>query len=259
MLCPLDARGNKKLTGSRVMKKLFYLSALLVLLLFSAGIVFAQADTVYVKALEQYEKGHYDKAIDLLKDFVSRRPEPSAYYLIGYALYKLKRFDEADDYFKQTYLIDPVFSPSTLEYFQKQSPEELEALEAFAKPSETGTQPQELVEVAPPVVEQEQAPASEPETAAPPTVAQTTPPQQAQPTAKKCSRPLQLHLHRRCSRPLRQLLRRKCSRPLQLHLRRKCSRQLRLSRQELPLLHTGPSKNPGWILLRDFWPCSWVA
>jgi hypothetical protein len=30
---------------------------------------------------------------------------------MGYALYKLRKFNESTEYFRETYLIDPTFSP----------------------------------------------------------------------------------------------------------------------------------------------------
>jgi hypothetical protein len=76
-----------------------------------ANIILAETDTEYEKALTYYNSGKYKEAIELLKNYVQTKPEPSAYYRIGYALYKLKNFNEADEYFKMTYLIDPMFSP----------------------------------------------------------------------------------------------------------------------------------------------------
>jgi hypothetical protein len=75
------------------------------------NIPFAETDTEYDKALKYYNSGKYKEAVELLKNYVQTKPEPSAYYRIGYALYKLKKFNEADEYFKMTYLIDPMFSP----------------------------------------------------------------------------------------------------------------------------------------------------
>ncbi len=79
--------------------------------LMMANIILAETDTEYEKALTYYNSGKYKEAIELLKNYVQTKPEPSAYYRIGYALYKLKNFNEADEYFKMTYLIDPMFSP----------------------------------------------------------------------------------------------------------------------------------------------------
>jgi hypothetical protein len=73
--------------------------------------ILAEMDAEYEKALTYYNSGKYKEAIDLLNNYVQTKPEPSAYYRIGYALYKLKKFNEADEYFKMTYLIDPMFSP----------------------------------------------------------------------------------------------------------------------------------------------------
>lgn len=71
----------------------------------------AEIDAGYEKALKYYNSGKYQEAVDLLKNYIQTKPEPSAYYRIGYALYKLRNFSEADEYFKMTYLIDPMFSP----------------------------------------------------------------------------------------------------------------------------------------------------
>src|SRR3972149_1498926 len=79
--------------------------------LMMANIILAETDAEYEKALTYYSSGKYKEAIELLKNYVQTKPEPSAYYRIGYALYKLKNFNEADGYFKMTYLIDPMFSP----------------------------------------------------------------------------------------------------------------------------------------------------
>jgi tetratricopeptide (TPR) repeat protein len=76
-----------------------------------ANSVFAETDAGYEKALKYYNSGKYKEAVDLLKNYVQAKPEPSAYYRIGYALYKLRNFSEADEYFKMAYLIDPMFSP----------------------------------------------------------------------------------------------------------------------------------------------------
>ena len=41
---------------------------------------------------------------------MQKNPTPSAYYLLGYSLYKLGKFEEANEYFKEAYLLDPDFS-----------------------------------------------------------------------------------------------------------------------------------------------------
>ncbi len=76
-----------------------------------ANIILAEIDAEYDKALTYYNSGKYKEAIELFKNYVQTKPDPSAYYRIGYALYKLGKFDGAEEYFKMTYLIDPAFSP----------------------------------------------------------------------------------------------------------------------------------------------------
>jgi tetratricopeptide (TPR) repeat protein len=62
-------------------------------------------------AIQLYNSGKFGEAVNYLREYVDQRPDPKGYYLLGYALYKLKRFDEAEEYFNQAYLIDPAFSP----------------------------------------------------------------------------------------------------------------------------------------------------
>jgi Family of unknown function (DUF5684)/Tetratricopeptide repeat len=68
----------------------------------------------YDAALKAYYSGHYKKAVADLKDYVNRKPDAAAYYLIGYGLYKLGKYKEATEYFDQSYLIDPTFSPEEI-------------------------------------------------------------------------------------------------------------------------------------------------
>ncbi len=89
----------------------FVILALFVLLTLTQN-TFAETDSEYDIALKFYYSGKYEQAVRLLKDYVQKKPEPSAYYRIGYALYKLGRHDEATEFFKEAYLVDPNFSPS---------------------------------------------------------------------------------------------------------------------------------------------------
>ena len=93
-----------------IMKKIAFVILLSFSLLMSSDVI-AKPDTEYEKAMQYYNKGNYKEAATLLKDYVKHRPDPVAYYRTGYALYKLKQFDEANEYFKQAYIIDPSFSP----------------------------------------------------------------------------------------------------------------------------------------------------
>src|SRR5512147_1114027 len=92
------------------MKRLLLVAFILGVALCGAGETLA-ADTDLDKALAYYHTGRFGEAARYLQEYVDQRPDPKGYYLLGYALYKLKRFSEAEDYFAQAYLIDPTFSP----------------------------------------------------------------------------------------------------------------------------------------------------
>jgi TolA-binding protein len=84
------------------------------LLLLPFSLVHAVSDTEYEKALKCYNSGKYREAVGLFSDYVKKRPDPSAYYYIGYALYKQHKYGEATEYFQQAFLIDPTFSLGTI-------------------------------------------------------------------------------------------------------------------------------------------------
>jgi tetratricopeptide (TPR) repeat protein len=79
----------------------------------------AKTDTDYDTALKYYNSGKYKEAIRLFQEYIKKKPEPSAYYRIGYALYELRKYAEATEYFKAAYLIDPTFSPELIGSTQK--------------------------------------------------------------------------------------------------------------------------------------------
>lgn len=93
-----------------MMKKVAFIITVF-LVLGIANILLAETNTEYDTAIQYYNSGKYKEAISLLKIYVAKKPDASAYYRIGYALYKLRQFDEANKYFEMTYLIEPTFSP----------------------------------------------------------------------------------------------------------------------------------------------------
>lgn len=104
------------------MKKLGLIIALF--LLFSAvsdGAV--PNDWEFRRGLKLYNSKNFKAAVRQLQEYVNRRPDPTAYYLIGYSLYKLGKFSEANEYFRQAYLIDPEFSLEKVGLIKKSSRE----------------------------------------------------------------------------------------------------------------------------------------
>ena len=93
-----------------MMKKVVFIITVFLVLVIT-DILLAETNKEYDTAVQFYNTGKYKEAINLLKIYTAKRPEPSAYYRIGYALSKLKQFNEANKYFEMTYLIDPTFSP----------------------------------------------------------------------------------------------------------------------------------------------------
>ena len=91
------------------MKKL---ALVIVLLVLFAAITDASVsdDQEFRAGLKSYNSRNFIAAVKHFKEYINKKPDPTAYYLIGYALYKLGKFNEADDYFRDAYLIDPQFS-----------------------------------------------------------------------------------------------------------------------------------------------------
>lgn len=86
-----------------------------VCILFLVSFALAQV-TSYDKAIEAYAKKDFKNAIRYLKGYVSERPDATAYYLLGYASYKIKNLEESAKYFTEAYLIDPAFDPKTIKF-----------------------------------------------------------------------------------------------------------------------------------------------
>src|SRR5512135_2584088 len=94
-----------KISRGKKMKTLFALFALIAVLTISSETFAASSD--FKKGLRYYGKKDYRNTAVYLKKHVSDVPDPIAYYLLGYADYKMRRFDEANKYFTEAYLIDP--------------------------------------------------------------------------------------------------------------------------------------------------------
>ncbi len=97
------------------MRKLSVFFSLFLVMTFSTAAI-SQSKGLYERALKYYATGKYTKAADTLKEYVEKKPDPTAYYLLGYSLYKIGKHDEARRYFRQVYLIDPKFDPSKIDF-----------------------------------------------------------------------------------------------------------------------------------------------
>lgn len=84
-----------------------------IFILFSFASAFAQ--TAFDDALANYQKGKFKKAVALLETYVAEIPSSDAYYLLGYANYKLGNIKKSARYFGEAYLIDPGFDPERIE------------------------------------------------------------------------------------------------------------------------------------------------
>jgi len=91
------------------MKKTGLVIALLLLFAAVSGAAVSN-DTEFRAGLKLYNNKKYEAAVIHFKEYVNRKPDPTAYYLLGYSLYKLGRFSEADEYFREAYFIDPEIS-----------------------------------------------------------------------------------------------------------------------------------------------------
>jgi len=86
--------------------------------MFAAPVLSAQED-LYDKALHAYHKKDFKATVKYLKEYVAQNPDAGAYYLLGYANYKLKNRKEASEYFREAYLIDPNFTPREIDFGKK--------------------------------------------------------------------------------------------------------------------------------------------
>lgn len=118
------------------MKKLAMVIALFTLLTTVAISAAANDDTDFRAGLKSYNSRNFSDAVKHFKEYINKKPDPTAYYLTGYALYKLGKFSEADDYFRDAYLIDPEFSLEKVGLIRKASGEVVKKKPADVKKSE---------------------------------------------------------------------------------------------------------------------------
>jgi TolA-binding protein len=86
--------------------------AVVIGLLISAvsGAAVMSGDKDFESGLKAYHTGNFKAAVTHFKEYINKKPDPTAYYLIGYSLYEQGKFSEASEYFRQAFFIDPDFS-----------------------------------------------------------------------------------------------------------------------------------------------------
>jgi tetratricopeptide (TPR) repeat protein len=85
------------------------ISVFVLIILFFSHPAFSQ-QSPYEKGMKAYTQKDYHKSVAYLKKSVATKPDPRAYYLLGYALYKTKNFEESMKYFKKAYAMNPNIS-----------------------------------------------------------------------------------------------------------------------------------------------------
>jgi TolA-binding protein len=64
----------------------------------------------YDKGLKAYGKKDYKTAVKHFEAYIKDKPDPYTYYLLGYALYKMKKYPESVNYFREAYTLNPFIS-----------------------------------------------------------------------------------------------------------------------------------------------------
>ncbi len=87
---------------------------LIVIVILFPSFISAQREDDYTLAIMHYKNREFIKAVTKLDKIVNTKPDPKAYYLKGYALYELGRYEEASKHFMHTYFIQPDFKAATI-------------------------------------------------------------------------------------------------------------------------------------------------
>jgi tetratricopeptide (TPR) repeat protein len=72
------------------------------------------ADFTVKEAYTLYYQGEKDAAITMVKERVQEKPDPRAYYFLGYAYYEMKEMENAMKYFSKAYHLRSFYSPMSL-------------------------------------------------------------------------------------------------------------------------------------------------
>ncbi len=76
-------------------------------------------ESPYDKGIHAYLKKDFRTSVKYLKEYIEKKPDPYAYYLLGYASYEIKKYPDSRKYFKEAYFLDPTISPASVKEFLK--------------------------------------------------------------------------------------------------------------------------------------------
>ena len=94
-----------------LLKKWFQNTVFCIATLFFTASLSPAQDHSYEKGADAYAKKDYRTAVKYLSESVGKKPNAHAYYLLGYAYYKLNNHPESMRAFKEAYNLDPAVSP----------------------------------------------------------------------------------------------------------------------------------------------------
>jgi tetratricopeptide (TPR) repeat protein len=63
------------------------------------------------EAYSLYNQGKMEEAIKIMEEYTDKHTDSRVLYFLGYAYYKMRKFDMARKYFEEVYQIDPKFVP----------------------------------------------------------------------------------------------------------------------------------------------------
>jgi hypothetical protein len=171
------------------MKKAVFIITLLFSICILSNTLFAGSEDDYKTALQYFNSGKYEESIPYFKSYVEKKPDPKAYYSLGYALYEVGRHDEAMEYFQDAYLIDPEISPVPSSYYETYKEEKARRGLEQPAPEAESEKPEAKKE---PVSEKKPAVTAEPQQPAAPVAAvekKAPPPPSAKPAEKAAPAP----------------------------------------------------------------------
>jgi tetratricopeptide (TPR) repeat protein len=98
------------LIKEKTMKKSFSIILMALCIIGFGG--YASAD--YAAGVAAYKKQHYRECIDQLQAYTDKTLDTRAFYLMGYASYKLRDYEKSKEYFRKAYVLEPNFRPASL-------------------------------------------------------------------------------------------------------------------------------------------------